>query len=54
MCTLYQITFHSMSHKLMSCGVRSTNPLQLNELKRRWLEAGQPEIPDWRALLQDL
>ena len=49
------MTHHEVCCKLMeSCGVCSTNPLQLNELKRRWLEAGQPEIPDWQALLRDL
>ncbi|CAL5218585.1 g279 [Coccomyxa viridis] len=40
--------------ELNECLQKHTNPLQLNELKRRWLEAGQPEIPNWEALLQDL
>ncbi|CAK0772354.1 hypothetical protein CVIRNUC_003954 [Coccomyxa viridis] len=39
---------------LNSCLNQHTNPLQLNELKRRWLEAGQPELPNWDALLRDL
>jgi len=32
----------------------STNPEVLNELKRRWMEAGQPELPNWDTLLRGL
>ncbi|CAL8470082.1 g9624 [Coccomyxa elongata] len=39
---------------LNACLSHHTNPQVLNELKRRWMEAGQPETPDWKALLNKL
>ena len=34
--------------------VCSTGERTLNELKRRWVSAGRPELPDWETLLEGL
>ncbi|KAK9808881.1 hypothetical protein WJX72_005664 [[Myrmecia] bisecta] len=39
---------------LNGCLHKHTKDEVLSEVKRRWMEAGQPEVPDWEGLLRGL
>ncbi|KAK9821797.1 hypothetical protein WJX81_006514 [Elliptochloris bilobata] len=39
---------------LNQCLQQHTGAQALNELKRRWVEAGRPDVPNWDMLLRGL
>ena len=50
-CALYACGAGRCQFHIVHC---STGEKTLNELKDRWITAGRPELPDWKALFEGL
>jgi hypothetical protein len=50
-----QITYSALTTKLIFllflCSVNKAN---IEEMKRRWVDAGRPQFPEWRQLMEGL